>query len=1123
MQYQVQFAAPAGYLFTTQDVGSDTSDSDANTSTGKTQIVTLASGEYNPTLDAGVYQTASLGDRLWVDTNHNGQQDDGATGISGQTVTLIGGGADGLINGVGDTTATTVTGVDGFYQFTGLTPGVQYQVKFAAPAGYAFTTQDVGPDVSDSDANASTGKTQIITLTSGEYNPTLDAGVSPLGIDVEKYVRGVYTVQSGGGGEGLTPGFWKNHSIYGNAPHEEWTATGYSPDQSYEAVFGIIKLGANPTGTDALPTLLDALNTGGGGVNALLRHSTAALLNAADPNVDYLYSQAQIISMTQTAINSGDAALIESTKNLFAAQNELGADLSTPAGGTTTTTTDDFDADTSGSGPIIPLGGTAIFTYFVTNTGYTPLTISDVNGLVDDNGTPGNTADDFNFTYSMLSPSFKFHGVTYNAGNSLLFADGKTYSVGDVNGNHLLDTNEIWVYTHSETVQTTNEHVNIATVIGTDTSSGNSASDHDAAYYNTPGLTQSLGDFVWLDSNANGIQDSGELGIAGVHVKLFNASNVQVGADAITDSDGLYLFDNIPTGTYHVQFVAPAGLVFSTPNVGVNDSIDSDANALGNTIQTYTLTAGQQNPTVDAGLYALAALGDFVWIDANHNGKQDSGEAGIVGATVKLIGAGVDGIFGTGDDAVLATTTTGAGGLYHFTGLTPGQYQVQFVAPTGYLFTTQDVGANAFDTIDSDANTSTGKSQVVTLVSGQTNNTIDAGLYKPAALGDYVWDDANGNGIQDAGEAGIVGATVKLIGAGVDGIFGTGDDATLGTTTTGAGGIYHFTGLTPGQYQVQFVAPSGFVFTTPNAGSDDTVDSDANTSTGKTQVVTLASGQTDNTIDAGLHHVTDFTPDVFDGTIGFWKNHQEAWNGSTADNSAVAGLVSSGVLSKYDVLPTGVDSNGDGKINDADKGVLLGDMNANGKTDAGETTLFVPLAAAQYIIDPNATSSDTRFILMRQAIAAQLNVDNGQHEPNDVLSEAVHWLRGQSPFTYTDGTTGKIGNGDSVLQNNEYTISGGVFSFNAGALGSGSQAWTQDVDVYGGSNANDWDNNPSLAGNQEANGQDIKNALQSFNMGQLVTSLDGSQVGLYNGVFVDFAHANTADSFWLTLHDGGLI
>src|SRR5258706_405948 len=155
-------------------MGSEEFYSDANTVTGKTQIVTLASGEYNPTLDAGVYQTASLGDRLWVDSNHNGQQDDGLTGISGQTVTLIGGGADGLIFNTGDNTSTTTTtGVDGFYNFTGLTPGVQYQVQFAAPAGYVFTGQDIGPDVSDSDANTSTGKTQIVTLASGEYNPTL--------------------------------------------------------------------------------------------------------------------------------------------------------------------------------------------------------------------------------------------------------------------------------------------------------------------------------------------------------------------------------------------------------------------------------------------------------------------------------------------------------------------------------------------------------------------------------------------------------------------------------------------------------------------------------------------------------------------------------------------------------------------------------------------------------------------------------------------------------------------------------------------------------------------------------------------------------------------------------------
>jgi hypothetical protein len=57
----------------------------------------------------------------------------------------------------------------------------------------------------------------------------------------------------------------------------------------------------------------------------------------------------------------------------------------------------------------------------------------------------------------------------------------------------------------------------------------------------------------------------------------------------------------------------------------------------------------------------------------------------------------------------------------------------------------------------------------VTLESGQNNPTIDAGYYKPASLGDYVWDDTNGNGRQDAGEPGISGLTVTLTGTAGDG------------------------------------------------------------------------------------------------------------------------------------------------------------------------------------------------------------------------------------------------------------------------------------------------------------------------------------------------------------------
>ena len=70
----------------------------------------------------------------------------------------------------------------------------------------------------------------------------------------------------------------------------------------------------------------------------------------------------------------------------------------------------------------------------------------------------------------------------------------------------------------------------------------------------------------------------------------------------------------------------------------------------------------------------MAALGDFVWYDTNDNGIQDSGENGVSGVTVELEDTSGN---------ILSTTTTDANGAYHFTGLTPGQYEVQFVAPAG--------------------------------------------------------------------------------------------------------------------------------------------------------------------------------------------------------------------------------------------------------------------------------------------------------------------------------------------------------------------------------------------------------------------------------------------------------
>lgn len=248
-----------------------------------------------------------------------------------------------------------------------------------------------------------------------------------------------------------------------------------------------------------------------------------------------------------------------------------------------------------------------------------------------------------------------------------------------------------------------------------------------------------------------------------------------------------------------------------------------------------------------------ASLGDYVWEDTNANGIQEGNEQGIAGVAVSLV-RDLDKSGTITADEILATTTTNSAGQYIFTGLTPGlDYQVQFIQPAGYSGVSP-VGAAGSTT----ANDSNGLlTSVVVLAPGEHNPTLDSGFYKPAvtaSLGDRLWVDTNSDGLQNDGATGLSGQVVKLLGGGADGVLGTADD-TVTQTTTAADGYYRFDGLTPGtQYQVMFTAPSGYGFTTQDAvgNTNDAQDSDVNPGTGKTQVVTLAPGEHNPTLDAGL-------------------------------------------------------------------------------------------------------------------------------------------------------------------------------------------------------------------------------------------------------------------------------
>ncbi|HDB1930191.1 TPA: carboxypeptidase regulatory-like domain-containing protein, partial [Staphylococcus aureus] len=311
-----------------------------------------------------------------------------------------------------------------------------------------------------------------------------------------------------------------------------------------------------------------------------------------------------------------------------------------------------------------------------------------------------------------------------------------------------------------------------------------------------------LGDYVWEDTNKNGIQDQDEKGISGVTVTLKD-ENGNVLKTVTTDADGKYKFTDLDNGNYKVEFTKPEGYTPTTVTSG--SDIEKDSNGL----TTTGVINGADNMTLDSGFYKTPKynLGNYVWEDTNKDGKQDSTEKGISGVTVTLKNE---------NGEVLQTTKTDKDGKYQFTGLENGTYKVEFETPSGY--TPTQVGSGTDEGIDSNGTSTTG------VIKDKDNDTIDSGFYKPTYnLGDYVWEDTNKNGVQDKDEKGISGVTVTLKDE---------NDKVLKTVTTDENGKYQFTDLNNGTYKVEFETPSGYTPTSVTSGNDTEKDSNGLTTTG---------------------------------------------------------------------------------------------------------------------------------------------------------------------------------------------------------------------------------------------------------------------------------------------------
>jgi protocatechuate 3,4-dioxygenase beta subunit len=774
--YTVEIVTPpAGMTASPTNQGGDPA-LDSNPS--PTFAVLTTDNSSDQTLDFGFYTpcTAALGDFVWTDLNRNGVQDPGEPGIQGVTLYLQ--------NAMGLTLATTVTDATGFYQFLGLCGGDFKVVVDLTTVPPTLTPSPVNTTTPDKDSNPNP---TLVTLPNNTVDPTIDFGFMPpcsgvIGdfVWVDANVNGIQDV-----GELGIPGIT--------------VELRKASDNSMLAV----------TTTDA-NGLYKFVGLCAGDYKVIV---------VTPPGFPYL----------STSVETGADRAVDSNPNpaLVTLPTDFASDLTIDFGFWQPAALGDFvwhDINANGQqdGGEPGIAGVVVTLYKCPVDGNPGLMVADQ--LTDATG---------HYLFTNLMP-----GCYY-----VTFASVATYVPSPANqGADVSDSDSVGGTTGQYTLAAGETNLTV-----------------DAGFTKLA----ALGDYVWNDVNINGLQDVGEPGIGGVTVTLYKCGSAVPVSSQVTDGSGFYLFSSLTPDCYYVTFATPAGYLASPANAG-DDTLDSDS--VGGTTGNYVLASGETNLTVDAGFYKLAALGDFVWSDLDADGVQDAGEPGIGGVLVTLLKC--DGT-PTG-----LTTNTAANGFYLFSNLVPGCYKVQFGSPAGYVASPSNVGNDALD-----SDSVGGITGNYTLAAGETNLTVDAGFYKLAALGDFVWNDLDADGIQDAGEPGIGGVLVTLLKC---------DGTPTGlTTNTAANGLYLFSNLVPGCYKVQFGSPAGMIASPPNVGNDA---ADSDSVGGLTGNYTLVAGETNLTVDAGFYVATP--PPCVVATFDFTKYGDSSLTGTAGNirNFSVNGI-----------------------------------------------------------------------------------------------------------------------------------------------------------------------------------------------------------------------------------------
>lgn len=249
---------------------------------------------------------------------------------------------------------------------------------------------------------------------------------------------------------------------------------------------------------------------------------------------------------------------------------------------------------------------------------------------------------------------------------------------------------------------------------------------------------------------------------------------------------------------------------------------------LGPTIDTENTgipSVGADSDGADEDGVSLAGM----WTEGANGGHVEVNVGAGSGWLVGYIDFNNDGDFSDAGEMVVsaAVSTNGGGGT--------GTYAIDFTVPSGVISATNVSSFYArFRLFGSEPNYPAYEGVAA-------NGEVEDYLFELGALGDYVWKDENGDGVQDAGEPPLVNVRV-FADVNDDGIY----QATEPSAVTGTNGLYNIGGFVSGTYNIRVDASTLPATLWPSYDLDGT-------NTPHVASVTMTDGQIRTDVDFGYY------------------------------------------------------------------------------------------------------------------------------------------------------------------------------------------------------------------------------------------------------------------------------